>query len=67
MYDYARLSDGSIVYIYGYENGVFSTVRIDREEESLHRPCEVDAVATGTRRTVDAGRRAGVGSKVRSG
>ena len=41
MNNSARLSDGSVVYIYGYENGFFSTVRIDREAKSLHRPCEL--------------------------
>jgi hypothetical protein len=33
MKDCARLSDGNVVYIYGYANGLFSTVRI---EESRH-------------------------------
>lgn len=41
MDNYARLSDGSVVYIFGYEDGFFSTVRIDRDEEMKHRPCEL--------------------------
>lgn len=41
MDNYARLSDGSIVYIYGYENGLFNTVSIDRDEEALHRPSDL--------------------------
>jgi hypothetical protein len=41
MENYARLSDGSVVFIYGYANGIFETVRIDRDEESQHRPCEL--------------------------
>jgi hypothetical protein len=41
MKDYARLSDGNVVFIYGYENGIFSTVRIDRDQECQHRPCEL--------------------------
>lgn len=41
MQEYARLFDGSVVFIYAYENGIFSTVRIDRDEESQHRPCEL--------------------------
>jgi hypothetical protein len=41
MNHYARLSDGGVVFIYGCENGVFSTVRIDRDEETQHRECEL--------------------------
>jgi hypothetical protein len=41
MENYARLSDGSIVFIYSFENGIFSTVRIDRNEECQHRPNEL--------------------------
>jgi len=41
MNNYARLSDGSVVFIHGYENGIFSTVRIDRDEEAQHQPCEL--------------------------
>jgi hypothetical protein len=41
MNNYARLSNGSVVYIHGHENGLFSTVRVDRDEESQHRQCEL--------------------------
>jgi hypothetical protein len=38
---YARLSDGAAVYVYGYEDGRYQTVRMDRDEECTHLGCEL--------------------------
>lgn len=38
--DYARVSDG-IVFVYGYEQGRYQTVRAERDEECSHLECEL--------------------------
>jgi hypothetical protein len=40
VWEYARVSDG-IVYVYGYEQGRYQTVRMDRDQECEHLECEL--------------------------